>query len=331
MIKTKITPPEVRLKPTSEAIVRNATHSVAGGKENKENLKLVPLGGLEEIGGNCSFLEYKDEIVIIDMGIQFPEEETPGIDFIIPNTTYLEGKKKNIKGLILTHGHFDHVGAIPYLIEKIGNPIIYATGMTRAIVLKHQNDFPRAPKLNINKVESGDIVKIGNYFTAEFFGVDHTIPDTAGVIIKTPVGNVVHFADFRIDYDADGKPRDLSDYQRIGRMGIHTLMIDSTNADEPGRSLSEKIVEKNLEELFIKTEGRIIITLFSTLLTRIYEILKIADRIGRKVAITGRSMKENIELAQNLGYIKPAKGLIIPVEEVNKHKDNKIMVFTTGS
>lgn len=319
MIKTKITPPEVRLKPTSEA------------REHKEKLKLIPLGGLEEIGRNMSFLEYKDEIVIIDMGIQFPEEETPGIDFIIPNTTYLETKKKNIKGLILTHGHFDHIGAIPYLIGKIGNPIIYATGMTKAIALKHQNDFRDAPKLNINKVDSGDIVKIGNYFTAEFFGVDHTIPDTAGVILKTPVGNIVHFADFRIDYDVDGKPRDLSDYQRIGRMGVHTLMIDSTNADEPGRSISEKIVEKNLEDLFKKTEGRIIITLFSTLLTRIDEILKIADRIGRKVAITGRSMKENIELAQNLGYIKPAKGLIIPIEEISKHKDSKIMIFTTGS
>ena len=336
MIKTKITPPEVRLKPASEARehkekLRRSPKSEVGVPTEASGLKLVPLGGLEEIGRNCSFLEYKDEIVIIDMGIQFPEEETPGIDFIIPNTTYLEKKKANIKGLILTHGHFDHVGAIPYLIERIGNPIIYATGMTKAIVLKHQNDFPRAPKLNISKVGNGDIIKIGNYFTAEFFGVDHTIPDTAGIIVKTPVGNIVHFADFRIDYDADGNPRDLSNYQRIGRMDVHTLMIDSTNADEPGRSLSEKIVEKNLEELFIKTEGRIIITLFSTLLTRIYEILKIADRIGRKVAITGRSMKENIELAQNLGYIKPAKGLMIPIEEINKYKDNKIMVFTTGS
>ena len=318
MIKTKITPPEVRLKPASET-------------DRKEKLKLVPLGGLEEIGRNMSFLEYKDEIVIIDMGIQFPEEETPGIDFIIPNTTYLETKKKNIKGIILTHGHFDHIGAIPYLIGKIGNPIIYATGMTKALVLKHQDDFPNAPKLNISKVENNSIVKIGNYFTAEFFGVDHTIPDTAGVILKTPIGNIVHFADFRIDYDADGKPRDFSNYKRIGDMSVHTLMIDSTNADEPGRSVSEKIVEKNLEDLFRKTEGRIIITLFSTLLTRIYEVLKIADRIGRKVAITGRSMKENIELAQNLGYIKPAKGLIIPVEEVNKHKDSRIMIITTGS
>ena len=327
MIKTKITPPEVRLRPASEAPARND----AGGREGKEKLRLVPLGGLEEIGRNMSFLEYKDEIVIIDMGIQFPEEETPGIDFIIPNTTYLETKKGNIKGIILTHGHFDHIGAIPYLIGKIGNPIIYATGMTKALVLKHQDDFPNAPKLNISKVENNSIVKIGNYFTAEFFGVDHTIPDTAGVILKTPIGNIVHFADFRIDYDADGKPRDFSNYKRIGDMSVHTLMIDSTNADEPGRSVSEKIVEKNLEDLFRKTEGRIIITLFSTLLTRIYEVLKIADRIGRKVAITGRSMKENIELAQNLGYIKPAKGLIIPVEEVNKHKDSRIMIITTGS
>ena len=237
MIKTKITPPEVRLKPTPEVREKSRSRSDRGSSTEASGLKLVPLGGLEEIGRNMSFLEYKNEIVIIDMGIQFPEEETPGIDFIIPNTACLEKKKANIKGLILTHGHFDHVGAIPYLMGKIGNPIIYTTGMTKAIVLKYQNNFPHSPKLNINKVGNGDIVKIGNYFTAEFFGVDHTIPDTAGVIIKTPVGNVVHFADFRIDYDADGKPRDLSDYQRIGRMGVHTLIIDSTKGDEGGRSL----------------------------------------------------------------------------------------------
>ncbi len=334
-MKTKLKRDRVRYFSSTEAFKRPNRASEGQPyhlKPHNDNLlRLVPLGGLEEIGRNMSFLEYKDEILIIDMGIQFPEEETPGVDFIIPNTTYLELKKKNIKGLILTHGHFDHVGAVPYLIDKIGNPVIYATGMTRAIVLKHQQDFPRAPKLGISKVENGSVVRIGRYFTAEFFGVDHTIPDTAGVIIKTPVGNIVHFADFRIDYDEGGRPRDLTNYQRIGQMGVHTLMIDSTNADETGRSLSEKIVEKNLEELFRKTQGRIIITLFSTLLTRIYEILKIADRLGRKVAITGRSMRENIQLAQGLGYIKPAKGLIIPVEDVSKHKDDRVMILTTGS
>ncbi|MBI4119401.1 MAG: ribonuclease J [Parcubacteria group bacterium] len=299
--------------------------------EQSAALRFVPLGGLEEIGRNMMFFEYKNEIVIIDMGIQFPEEETPGIDFIIPNVSYLESRKQNIRGVILTHGHYDHIGAIPYLVEKLGNPPIYALALTRAIIEKRQEEFRNAPKLKVFTVNYGDTVKIGKYFEADFFGVAHTIPDTTGVLLKTPVGNMVHFADFRVDYTADGKPEGLDEYERIGKSGIHTFFVDSTNADEPGKSLSEKIVEKNLEELFKTADGRIIIAIFASLLTRIYEIIKIADKLDRKVVLNGRSMKDNVQIAQNLGYMKIKKGLIIPVEEMHKYRDDKLFVITTGA
>ncbi len=294
-------------------------------------VKLVNLGGLEEIGRNMSFVEYEDEIVVIDMGIQFPEEETPGIDYIIPNTAYLEPKRENVKAVVLTHGHYDHIGAIPYLIGRLGNPIIYTAKLTKAIVEKRQEEFVNAPKLNVVAVDNQQKVKVGKYLELEFFGVDHTIPDSCGVVVKTPVGNIVHAGDFRIDYDAEDNPKRLDEFKEIGEVGIHTFMIDSTNAEEPGRSLSEKVVEKNIEELFKMAEGRIMLATFSSMLTRIAEIIKIAEKMGRKVAINGRSMKDNIQIAQTLGYIKFKKDTVIPVEEIHKHKDNKILILTTGA
>ncbi|MDP3729163.1 MAG: ribonuclease J [bacterium] len=299
--------------------------------KNDAILRFCPLGGFEEIGRNCAFFEYKNEIVIIDMGIQFPQEETPGIDFIIPNIQYLESKKKNIKAILLTHGHYDHIGAIPYVIEKLGNPMIYTTLLTKEIVSKRQGDFPNMPKLKLNVVTNRDVVKLGEYFTAEFFGVAHTIPDTTGIILKTPVGNVVTCADFRIDYDNENSPLGLDEFKRVGAMGIHTLMLDSTNAEEHGRSLSERVVEKNLEDLINKSAGRIIIGLFASLITRIAEIIKIAERLDKKVIIIGRSMKDNVGICQKLGYIKAAKNVLIPVEEMHKYKDDKIIILTTGA
>ncbi len=301
-------------------------------REMKEDhVRLAALGGLEEIGRNMSFIEYKDEIVVVDAGLQFPDEATPGIDFIIPNVDYLAAKKENIKALVLTHAHFDHVGAIPYIIERIGNPPIYTMNLTKAIIEKRQEEFPKAPKLNVVTVQYGDKHKVGEYIELEFFGVDHTVPETCGVIIKTPIGNIVHFADFRLEYDENGKVQDIKEFKRIGEMGVHTFMIDSTNALEPGRSQSEKIIEKNLEMLFRQAQGRIILSTFSSMITRLAEIIKIAERLGRKVAINGRSMKENIQIAQNLGYVKCKPDTLIPVEEIHKYKDDKIMILSTGA
>ncbi len=298
---------------------------------SKGVLKFAALGGLEEIGRNCSFFEYGDEIVIIDMGIQFPEEETPGIDYIIPNISSLVPKRENIKAIILTHGHYDHIHAIPYLIAKLGNPIIYATQFTKALVEKRVQEFPNLPKLKIELVKAGDRVRISESFHAEFFDVGHTIPDAAGLILETPVGKLVHFGDFRLDVDKEGTPENLEIFKRIGELGVHAIFIDSTNAHEDGHALSEKIVEKNLEELIKNAKGRVIIATFASLLTRITEILKIAEKLGRRVAINGRSMKDNIQIAQNLGYIKVKKDFITPLEEVHQHKDDKILILTTGA
>ncbi len=300
-------------------------------KAEEDALRIVPLGGLEEVGRNSCFLEYKNEIVILDMGIQFPEEETPGIDYIIPNISYLEKKKDNVKAVVISHAHYDHIGAIPYLMDKIGNPPIYTTALTKEIIAKRQEDFPNAPSLKFITVKSGDVMNLSRYFQAEFFEVAHTVPDTTGVVFRTPTGSVAHCADFRIDYDEEGKGKNLDTFERVGKSGIDVLMLDSTNAEQEGYSVSERDVEKNIEILLQAASGRIILATFSSMVTRIGEILKISEKIGRKVAINGFSMKSNIQIAQNLGYIKVKKETIIPMEEVNKHHDDKVLILSTGA
>ena len=322
MMSSKIKPEGQTSKPVKK---------IKPTKESENLVRVVPLGGLEEVGRNMMYIEYRDEIVIIDMGFQFPEEETPGIDYIIPNIDSLIPKKQNIRAVVLTHAHFDHIGAIPYIIGKIGNPPIYTQKLTRAIIEKRQEEFVNVPKLNVKIVKGGDTVKIGNFLELEFFEVAHTVPDTTGVIVKTPVGNLVYFADFRLDYDEAGKPYNLDVVERIGKMGVHTFMCDSTNAEKPGASISERTVEKNLAELFEKIEGRIILATFSSMITRLGEIMHIAEKLGRKVAVNGRSMKNNIQIARNLGYIKVADDTIIPVEEIHKYRDRNIMILTTGA
>lgn len=313
-----------------ESTGENAT-PVNTRERRDDVLRFVPLGGLEEVGRNCMFLEYKNEVVVIDIGLQFPEEETPGIDYIIPNVAYLEKRKQNVQAIILTHGHYDHIGAVPHLLQKLGNPPIYTTSITKAIIERRQEDFPNSPKMNVVVVKNGDDVKISNYFSAHFFGVPHTIPETTGVLMKTPIGNVVHFADFRVDYNDNDEPQGLEEFERIGKMGVHTFMVDSTNAEKIGHSLSEKTVERNLEEIFKAAEGRIIVATFASLLTRIAEIIKICERIGRKVALSGYSMKTNVQIAQSLGFIKAKEGTIIPIEEANKVKDEKLLILSTGA
>jgi ribonuclease J len=295
-------------------------------------VRFIPLGGLEEVGRNMSVFEYQDEIIIFDMGLQFPEEDTPGIDYIIPNIQSLIPKRKNIKAIVITHGHYDHIGAIPYLIDKLGASIpIYTAALTKEIIKKRQEDFPNAPKLTIHVVKEGDKVQLSKNIWAEFFQTEHTIPDSISTVLSTPVGNFAYFSDVKIDYDIDGNPQRLDVFEKISERKIHTLFLESTRAESPGKSLSEKIVEKNIDEIIAKAEGRIIIGLFASLLTRIAPILKIAEKHQRKVFISGLSLKTNINIAQNLGYIKVPKGLIVPLEDLSKYKDNKILILSTGA
>jgi ribonuclease J len=328
-LKTKSANTTTRMRPRRFKVSELVKKS--DSLENVLPLKFVPLGGLEEIGRNCMFFEYKNEIVIIDMGLQFPEEETPGVDYIIPNISYLKEKKSNIVGIILTHGHYDHIGAIPYVIQDLGNPPIYATNLTKAIVLKRQEDFPNSPKLNIIEIKSGDHIKLSNHFEATFFGVPHTVPDSCGIVLHTPIGNVVNFADFRLEYDEKGKLINIDEFERVSKMNIHTLIVDSTNAEREGYTLSEKIVAKNLEEIFKKSEGRIIVATFSSLIDRVAQIIKIAERIGRKVAFSGYSMRSNVLIAKNLGLIKTKEDTIIQLEDIHKYKDNKVLILSTGA
>ena len=216
-------------------------------------------------------------------------------------------------------------------MERIGNPPIYTQYLTSLMIKKRQEEFVNAPKLNIVSVQNHQTAKVGEYFDLEFVGVEHTIPDSCGVVVKTPVGNVVHFGDFRVDYSEDGVANGLDEVKRVGDMGVHTFMCDSTNAEEPGRTLSERTVEKNLEALFKEAEGRIILTTFSSMLTRIAEIIKISEKLGRKVILNGRSMKDNVQIAQTMGYIKIKKGTLVTPEEMNKLKDDKVMIITTGN
>src|SRR3990167_5993465 len=297
----------------------------------RDTLYYVPLGGLEEVGRNCSFFEYNDEIVIIDMGIQFPEEETPGVDWIIPNTSYLEKKKKNIRALLITHGHYDHFGAIPYVLERLGNPPIYGTRLIREIIKKRLSEMPNVPKMRFVEIKNRDKVKLSEHFIAEFFGVSHTVPDTTGVALHTPAGIMVHFADFRLDYDQRDTVENMEEFEKLSKLGIHSLFLDSTNADFEGHSVSEKIVEANLENTFKEAKGRIILSTFASMITRMAEIVKIAEKLDRKVIINGRSMKDNLEIAKSLGYIKYKPGTLISVEEINKYKDDKILILSTGA
>ena len=301
-------------------------------QHDKNTVRFIPLGGLEEVGRNMSMFEYENEIVIIDMGLQFPEEETPGIDFIIPNISSLIPKRKNIKGIIITHGHYDHIGAIPYLMSKLGIDIpIYTAAFTKAIINKRQDEFPNGGKLNIITVKPGEKLRVSEHFAAEFFDADHTIPDSLSIILSTPVGNMVYCSDLKVTRDLAGEPHKTEVYKRVGEHNIHTLFLESTNAWKPGKSVSEETVIKNLDDFFVNARGRIVIGLFASLITRVVDIFRVAEKHGRKIVLSGFSLKNNVQIAQNLGYLKAKKDTIVPIEQIHKYRDNQILVLSTGA
>jgi len=300
-------------------------------EEKMSNLRIIALGGLEEVGRNMTVFEYKDDIIIVDMGLQFPEEDMPGIDYIIPNTAYLKDKRDRIRGIIITHGHYDHIGAIPHSMGRLGNPPIYATPLTAGIIKKRQEDFPQAPRLNIHEIKETDKIDLG-CFKIEFFHVNHNIPDGVGIVIDTPVGRLVHTGDFKFDHDPVGdKPIDISRLKEISQPGVKVLMSDSTSAEKPGHSISEKEIQDNLEIIFKEAPGRIIIATFASLISRVQEVLNLAEKYDRKVAIDGYSMKTNVEIAKKLGYLKSQKGTIIRVNSANDYPNKKIVILCTGA
>lgn len=302
-----------------------------GPVSSRENIRVIPIGGVEEVGRNMTLIEYKDDIVLIDAGLQFPEEATPGIDYIIPNTKYVEKKLNRIRGLIISHGHLDHVGAIPYLIKEIGNPPIYTTGVTSAMIQKRQEEFPNLPDLNIREVKAGDRIKLGRYLGARFFNISHNIPDAIGIIIETPMGNIIYPGDFKIDRDKNEKPLHVDEFEKIGKENNLLLLLESTNSEKPGFSISEATARENIKKIFEGAQGRIIMGTFSSLLERVIEAASVAEELGRKVFIDGYSMKSNMEIMQHLGYFKPKKGTVLPVEKINSYPANKILAVCTGA
>ncbi len=299
---------------------------------SKNKLQVMVLGGCEEVGRNMTLVEYGNDIILIDMGLQFPEEDMPGIDYIIPNIEYLKGKEKNIRGVVITHGHYDHIGAIPHLMPKLGNPPLYTTKLALGIIKKRQEDFSRTMEFPAHSVDiEKDEIQLG-CFRIEFFRVDHNIPDSMGLIIHTPEGIVVHTGDFKIDHNPSGEAGDIAKIAKLHDKNVLLLMSDSTNAQSPGFQISEKEIQGTLEQILLSAKGRIIIGTFASMLNRIKQVLEIAEKTGHKVLIEGFSMKNNVEIAQNLGYIKASRGVLL--ENVNQAlgvPKNKLIIMCTGA
>ena len=303
---------------------------ITSSKKN-QNLRIIPLGGLEEVGRNMTVFEYGNDIIIIDMGLQFPEEDMPGIDYIIPNTAYLKEKRDKIRGVVITHGHYDHIGAIPHSIGRLGNPPIYTAPLTKGMILKRQEDFPNSPKLDIHEVKITDKIKLG-CFKVEFFHINHNIPDSMGLAIETPIGLIIHTGDFKFDHSPiNEKPADLAKITQLGQKGVLLLMSDSTDSEVPGHSLSENEIQRTLEEILKGIKGRVIVATFASLLTRVQEIIWLAEKFGRKVAVDGYSMKSNVAIARELGYLKVKKYTLISPKEASKMPDEKVLVLCTGA
>ncbi len=294
-------------------------------------LKIIPLGGLGEIGRNMTILEYEDKIIIIDMGLGFPELDMPGIDFTVPNTKYLEDKKNKILGIFFTHGHYDHIGAVPYLIGKIGNPPLFASPLTAAIIKKRQTDFPNAPKLNIKTIKEDEVIKFYP-FEVSFFRVNHNIPDDFAIKVGTPIGVIIYTSDFKFDPDpVNEKPTDLEQLKSFGDKGVLVLMEDSTGAEEEGHSISEKVIKDNLEIIFKQAKGRIIAATFGSLLNRVQQLITLSEAYNRKVVIQGFTMKSNVEISKELGYIKTEKHTLIEAKDMHRYSDDKLTVIGTGA
>lgn len=290
------------------------------------------MGGLEEVGRNMVIFEYGSDIIIIDMGLQFPEEGMPGVDYIISDITYLKDKVKNIKGVIITHGHYDHIGGIPHLIPQLGNPTIYTGLLTAGIIQKRQTDYKNCPDLKIQSIDEKTHLKLGKNFRISFFRVNHNIPDSFGVIIDTPAGRIIHTGDFKIDKrPVNDKPIDLDALKKMGEKGVLALMSDSTDAEHPGHQITETDAGKELEEIIKKAQGRVIVGTFASLLSRVQQIFTIAEKHNRRVLIQGRSMINNVEIAHQLGYLKINKGTIIEETDFHELPDKRILIIATGA
>ena len=296
----------------------------------KSNVKIIPLGGLHEIGKNITVVEYEDDIIIIDCGLGFPEDDMLGVDLVIPDITYLEKYKDKIRGLVITHGHEDHIGGIPYLLKQINVPI-YATKLTAGLIENKLEEHNLLKSTKIKQVKPGQVITLGS-MKVEFIKITHSIPDACALAIHTPVGTIVHTGDFKIDYTPiDGEIIDLGRLATLGNKGVLALMSDSTNAERKGYTMSESNVGEILDKLFINCTKRIVVATFSSNVHRVQQIVNSAVKYKRKIAVCGRSMVNMIETARRLGYIKVPDNVFIDIDTINSYADDNLVIITTGS
>ncbi|TME87277.1 MAG: ribonuclease J, partial [Chloroflexi bacterium] len=293
-------------------------------------LRAIPLGGLGEIGRNMMALEYDENIVVIDAGLMFPEEEMLGVDLVLPDVTYLVERKEKVLGFLLTHGHEDHVGSLPYILPKVSAPI-FGSRLTLGFIKNKLREHKLAEQVDLREIKAGDVVELGP-FKVEFIHVAHSIPDTTALAIQTPVGMVIHSGDFKMDQTpVDGKPTDMARLSHFGNHGVMLLMSDSTNAERDGFTPSERTIGEAFQELFGQCPGRIIISTFASNIYRIQQALNTAARYKRKVAVIGRSMVNNLTIAQELGYIQMPGDVLIKVQDINKEPDERLVILSSGS
>lgn len=294
-------------------------------------IRIIPLGGLNEIGKNMTAIECGDDIIVIDCGLAFPDEEMPGVDLVIPDVTYLEANAAKVRGIVLTHGHEDHIGAIPYVLRNI-NPPIYGTRLTVGIVRNKLKEFTLDVEPKLIEVKAGDVIRLGG-MSVEFIHVNHSIADACALAIKTPLGTVVHSGDFKLDLTPiDGEIMDITRLGELGKEGVLLLMCESTNAERPGHTPSERKVGASLEYIFnTHDKQRIVIATFSSNVHRVQQIIDAAARHGRKVAVTGRSMLNIVGAAVELGYMTVPKGVLIDITEIRKYNPEQLTIVTTGS
>ena len=299
-------------------------------KGEKAKVKIIPLGGLNEIGKNMTAIEYKNDIVIIDCGLKFPDEDMFGIDVVIPDITYLLKHKDKVSGIFLTHGHEDHIGALPYVLKQLNVPV-YGTKLTLGIVQSKLKEHNLLSTTELITVKPRDVVRL-NSISVEFIKTNHSIADSVAIAIHTPLGAVLHTGDFKVDYTPiDGEPMDFARFAELGKKGVLLMMADSTNVERPGYTMSEKIVGESLCRIFGKSKGRIIVATFASNIHRIQQIIDAAAMYGRKVAVSGRSMENIVQVAIELGYIKIEKENLVSIDQINKYNNNEIVIITTGS
>lgn len=296
----------------------------------KEKLKIIPLGGLDEIGKNMTVIEYGNDIVVIDCGLAFPDDDMLGVDLVIPDTTYLKRNYKKLRGYLITHGHEDHIGGLPYVLREVNAPV-YGTRLTCGIIETKLAEHKMPSKVRLNCIKAGDVIKLG-CFTIEFIHTNHSIADSVALAIRTPLGTLIHTGDFKVDLTpASGEMIDLARFGELGKEGVLALMSDSTNVERPGYTPSEQTVGASLEKFFKNCKERIIVATFASNVSRLQQILDISAKYGRKVAVCGRSMEKITAVAGELGYLADKGKVMIDINEMRRYPREQLVIVSTGS